>query len=114
LVASLLSPDAAGHGPEHWRSLRSHGPVASEATSSLVASLLSPDAAGHGPEHWRSLRSPPLVRERGRYLAGAAAPRLKPIAPAAIAARISSTAPQAISRSGGDSRASRPATWLTP
>src|SRR6266536_844248 len=31
------------------RSLRSRGPVASRATSSLVAALLGPDAAGHGP-----------------------------------------------------------------
>jgi putative drug exporter of the RND superfamily len=40
-----------------WRSLRSRGPVASGATSSLLAPLVSPDAAGHEPggRRWAAL-----------------------------------------------------------
>src|SRR2546429_7374946 len=56
-VNAALRPSRAMAPPYCWRSLRSRGPVAPQATPSLVATLLSPDAARHRLCCRRSLRS---------------------------------------------------------
>src|SRR5439155_8536732 len=50
-------PPCTARGPSRWRSLRSRGTEAPQATSSLIAALLSPDDARLGASRWRSLRS---------------------------------------------------------
>jgi uncharacterized OB-fold protein len=84
LVASLLSPDAAGPGAESSALASARAdPGAIQTASSLVASLLSPDAAGPGAERVTMITTPIRLRyehaaspEESRYLRGLADGRL--------------------------------------
>ncbi len=67
-LVRIIAGALDGHeGLNSWRSLRSRGPVAPQATSSLLAPLVSPDAARHGP----GVTQTPIVYAHATLAAGA-------------------------------------------